>query len=603
MRSPLFSAPIPENARLHQKEECQMRRLLSSISMRSKILLGNLVLLALLLVPSLIVYIDVVKKAVESQTTYMEQMNAQANMNVDLLFSSLDRINFIHYSDGELRRILLSDASEENSVTRFENDTYLRSALFHAFRNDSFIPRGGIVNKYGNAYCSVISDAGEYQVYVEQLTGQISWAEDPYKAYFTGVYEAVIQQSAKQVVTMIQRLYYFGSYVGTVCVDVRYEALATRFDRIYDGDSISSLCVIGADGTVLVLYSSPSGALTTQLLLETEAMKECFSADAGRAGNTLSLEMLQGREYRIAGVRNSTTGWVVLQYASMETLHQMVFQGIQNMVLVFAAVLVLAVVFSVFMSRQLIKPLRQMIADIRLTEEGHLSPLHVPPHIQKTEVGALMQYYNTMIRRVNQGIDHTLLYKLNRKRIELKMLQYQINPHFLYNTLNTISALAEIGGVPQIIEITDNLSGLLRYNVQEQDVVPIADELRFARNYLQIQDIRFPGRFRMELLIPPDVGRGFMLKFLLQPMVENYFTHGLRDKRVNVQIPISGRREDGDIYLSIYDNGTGMSAQVCAGWNRRLQDGDSRDKTDNIGLINVNARIRSFYGAPYGGIR
>ena len=111
--------------------------------MRSKILLGNLVLLALLLVPSLIVYIDVVKKAEESQTTYMEQMNAQANMNVDLLFSSLDRINFIHYSDGELRRILLSDASEENSVTRFENDTYLRSALFHAFRNDSFIPRGG----------------------------------------------------------------------------------------------------------------------------------------------------------------------------------------------------------------------------------------------------------------------------------------------------------------------------------------------------------------------------------------------------------------------------------------------------------------------------
>ena len=397
---------------------------------------------------------------------------------------------------------------------------------------------------------------------------------------------------------MIQRLYYFGSYVGTICVDVRYEALATRFDRIYDGDSISSLCVIGADGAAL--YSSPGGALTAQALQETEAMKESLSADAGRAGSTLSQETLQGREYRIAGVRNSTTGWVVLQYASMETLHQMVFQGIQNMVLIFAAVLVLAVVFSVFMSRQLIKPLRQMIADVRLTEEGHLSPLHVPPHIQKTEVGALMQYYNTMIQRVNQGIDRTLLYELDRKRMELKMLQYQINPHFLYNTLNTISALAEIEGVPQIIEITDNLSGLLRYNVQEQDVVPIADELRFARNYLQIQDIRFPGRFRMELLIPPDVERGFMLKFLLQPVVENCFTHGLRDKRVDAQIRISGRREGGDIYLSIYDNGTGMSAQACAGWNRRLQDGDGRDKTDNIGLINVNARIRSFYGAPYG---
>lgn len=184
-------------------------------------------------------------------------------------------------------------------------------------------------------------------------------------------------------------------------------------------------------------------------------------------------------------------------------MNQVVFQGIQNLIVVFAVVLVLAVLFSIFMSQQIIKPLQRMIAGMRLTGEGHLDPMSIPKHMRKTEIGALMEYYNTMVRRINQGIDTTLLYELNNKRMELKMLQYQINPHFLYNTLNTISALAEIENVPQIMEITDNLSQLLRYNVMENSVVPVADEIHFARNYLQIQNVRFPGRFQTEIRIPP----------------------------------------------------------------------------------------------------
>ena len=93
----------------------------------------------------------------------------------------------------------------------------------------------------------------------------------------------------------------------------------------------------------------------------------------------------------------------------------------------------------------------------------------------------------------------------------------------------------------------------------------------------------------------------YMLKFLLQPVVENCFSHGLCDKRTGAQVYITGRREGEELFLSVYDNGVGMQPEECAEWNRRLQEGeDHTQANDSIGLVNVNARIRSFYGGAYG---
>ena len=107
------------------------------------------------------------------------------------------------------------------------------------------------------------------------------------------------------------------------------------------------------------------------------------------------------------------------------------------------------------------------------------------------------------------------------------MLRYQINPHFMYNTLNTISALAEIEGVPGIVQMAGSLSKILYYNVKGKDVVLLRDEIEYMRNYLQIQDIRFPGRFHTKIEVPADVGNCYMLKFLIQPILENSISHGL----------------------------------------------------------------------------
>lgn len=575
-----------------------MKHFLRGLSLRGKLLLGDILLLMILLVPSVFFYLQSMDKTLENNTAYMNQINSQANLNVNLLFSSLDRLNFLHYTDGEMRRILFSDNAEKSAVDSYEDEKYLRNALNHAFRNDTFVVRGGIVNEYGDVYCSVVGDMTAYRTYVEELTKGCVW-DDHYRVYYLGPHEANVQLSSRTLVTMVQRLYYYESYVGTICVDLNFDKIVSQFNDAHEPDFVSSLCVL--DGDVLLYNSALS-----DLKLEDLSQEGTFAA-LRETANAVLLDGKQrqvelcGEKYLVTAAHNAKTGWILVQYAPMTALDQLSFQAIRSMLALFAGTVLVAVVLSIFLSRQIIKPLQSMINSMEFTGEGYLEPIDISPESKKTEMGALMQNFNSMVRRINKGIDVTYRYELDNKRMELKMLQYQINPHFLYNTLNTIGALAEIRNVPEIAKITGNLAAILHYNLGEGNVVALSDEIAYARSYFQIQEIRFPGRFHTGVVIAPEVKESYMLKFLIQPVIENSFSHGLGDKRTNACVQINACRVGEDLLISVFDNGVGMSEADCAEWNRRLREDGNREGDDkSIGLINVNTRIRSFYGPQYG---
>ena len=135
-----------------------------------------------------------------------------------------------------------------------------------------------------------------------------------------------------------------------------------------------------------------------------------------------------------------------------------------------------------------------------------------------------------MINRIKQSREAEKISYSLQKKAELKMLQAQINPHFLYNTLNAIYAIAQIYRVPEISNMAKSLSELYRYNVKFGEVVEIRKELEQIKNYINIQQIRFPGKFNVTYQIDPDVLSQKMLKFLIQPIIENSFFHGLEPK-------------------------------------------------------------------------
>ena len=217
------------------------------------------------------------------------------------------------------------------------------------------------------------------------------------------------------------------------------------------------------------------------------------------------------------------------------------------------------------------------------------------------EIQQMIQSYNAMAKRINDNIIKEYIYRLNQKQAELKMLQFQINPHFLYNALNTISSIAQLQDVDYIPEIASGLSDMFRYNIDGREIVSIREELTQTENYMCIQKIRFPERFSVEISVAEELLDCKILKFILQPIVENSYKYGFTGKKKQDILRIQGCREaDKTIVLMVEDNGVGMEEEKVQAMNEALAGEAGFEAAAGIGLRNVNARIKNYYGDSCG---
>jgi two-component system sensor histidine kinase YesM len=187
-----------------------------------------------------------------------------------------------------------------------------------------------------------------------------------------------------------------------------------------------------------------------------------------------------------------------------------------------------------------------------------------------------------------------------QKEVEFKMLASQINPHFLYNTLETIRMQARVKNQPEIEELAKMLAKIMRHNIQVGDSLqPVKEEIKLVRYYLKIQDYRFHDRIRYEILVDEEkIDHLLMMPLVMQPYVENAFVHGLEGKERDglIRIEISVRTH---LWITISDNGCGMSEEKLQEVRNNLNDFENLDRT-HIGICNVNQRIKLQYGNDYG---
>ena len=281
--------------------------------------------------------------------------------------------------------------------------------------------------------------------------------------------------------------------------------------------------------------------------------------------------------------------------------------GVQNLagiVIATAVLLTAAIALGILLAGQISKPVTILVKAMDNVDRGKVKYIDENEYYWQDEMGYLLHSYNQMGRRINESIEKIYIYQLNQKQTELKMLQFQINPHFLYNTLNTISSIASLEGIDEIVQISDNLSNMFKYNIKGKDIVPLEQELSHVKNYMGIQAVRFPGKYEFVCVIPEELLHEPILKFLLQPLVENSLKHAFEKLKDINRIVLKGESSGEDILLSIYDNGTGIDPVQVESLNRELAKMDTRTLVTNvdkgIGLRNVNARIKNFYGQEYG---
>jgi two-component system sensor histidine kinase YesM len=267
----------------------------------------------------------------------------------------------------------------------------------------------------------------------------------------------------------------------------------------------------------------------------------------------------------------------------------------QQMLVLLVALTTLAYILAFYMSGSNTKRISRLIKKMRKVQEGEFEPIKVTP--VKDEIGELMEAFNYMIQRIKILIEDQYKSGQEIKSVELKALQAQINPHFLYNTLDLINWTAIKHKVPEVSSLVQSLSKFYKLSLNKgRDIVPISDEIQHVTLYTDIQNMRFENRIKLNIDIDEDILEYSILKTILQPIVENSIIHGILEKDdQSGNISIRGRLEKNTVILKIQDDGIGIDIETV---NDVLN--ANPKESHGYGVRNINNRLRLHYGQEYG---
>lgn len=260
----------------------------------------------------------------------------------------------------------------------------------------------------------------------------------------------------------------------------------------------------------------------------------------------------------------------------------------------------ISIVISIKASSSVAKPIKNLADKVDNFNpekpEEYVLKNEVKKASTKDEIYMLEESYDAMIERIYELMEKNIKDMDEKRRLELDSLQQQINPHFLYNTLDAIAWMAKIKKEPEIEKLVMSLAKFFRISLHRGDtIITVGEEIELTQHYLEIQEIRFPNRFDITYDIDPNVKNYKTLKLLLQPVVENAIKYGMQEQ--SGTIVISVKKIDENIVYSVKDNGEGFD--VPKDMLSRPY-GTMQENRSGYGLFNINERIRLEYGAGYG---
>lgn len=260
--------------------------------------------------------------------------------------------------------------------------------------------------------------------------------------------------------------------------------------------------------------------------------------------------------------------------------------------------LFVSVVLYLFFNKRIFKPIQLLSKNM---ESNNLEKnLNKEVSFNRAdEIGVLFKSYNNMKSRINDLININYKNKLEQKELELHQLQNQINPHFIYNTLESIHMMAEINDDLETSTMAEYFGSIIRYSMNRRiNTVTLEQEIKIINNYIYLQKIRFDQLFTIENMITDELLNCEIIKMIIQPLIENAIYHGLSEYSENGKIIIQGVKRDNDLLLTISDNGIGIEESTLKDLNDYIN--DKNHKFNGIALRNINRRLKLNYGENYG---
>lgn len=310
----------------------------------------------------------------------------------------------------------------------------------------------------------------------------------------------------------------------------------------------------------------------------------------------LRIVKINERSYLLCTLNSGENGLIMVA----EVPVQMIIENNKYIAFITSIMIIISIIFSciltVIIASRITNPIKKVVRAMEKVEKGDLNTkVEITEY---DEIGYMAKRFNEMIQNL-RDLFKTNLEKQDRLRIaEIKSLQSQINPHFLYNTLDSIKWLAKLNGVDEISVIVSKLGNLLKNSINNtDDLVTVEDSLYLIDSYLSIQKIRFGDKFEAIIDIDSSIMKCLVPKLVIQPVVENAIIHGIENKIGKGNLKITGKRENDTVIFEITDDGIGISKEKLEELRCSVA---LEDTTENIALSNINNRIKLYYGEDYG---
>lgn len=377
---------------------------------------------------------------------------------------------------------------------------------------------------------------------------------------------------------------------GVLLVDINFSGIEQICKGVSFSNGLGYLYLI--DGSGEIIYHP------RQQLLYAELQEENNLAAAGYSDGTHT-EVFQSQRRQVTVKTVGYTGWKLVGVVPVETFRDNYSQTLFAVSLVFFSIFLLVFV-NLRLSEWITAPMRQLDLAVKEQEKGAES---VDFHVNGPyEVEHLSRSVQSMVSTMRRLMEDIRQHEEEKRRSELDVLQSQINPHFLYNTLDSVVWMTENGRTQEAIVMLTALARFFRISLSNgRSIIPVADELEHARNYLTIQKMRYKNRFSADIFAEPGVGDLYTSKLIVQPILENAIYHGMEYADGEGEIHIRAFRAGEDVVIEVEDNGPGMPEEVVEQLLKPSQEGAvPRAKGSGIGLRNVHTRIRLTFGPAYG---
>ncbi len=536
----------------------------------------------------------------ERNSVYSQEMIATIRNNIA---SNADTINRI-MPNVAYNEVVQEYLRNEDPLARYEQYLRLDKLIVNLKSMKNGILEIVLIGNNGNHYNCINCEA---DIPIEEIPQRTS-------AYFLGIYPIPSgvsmslrpQLPDESVVFVGVPIYDMEASesvkLGYVVMILDIQAIIPRFE--YMSQRIT--------GTFLVLdrndriYSSNADED-----IDIAALDALIRHDDRKTSETIRLS---GRKAAIHSEQLPEIGGTIVSIFPMDEL----FRGLEDVQLLigslFALLIVVLIVCYAVISRNILHPLRTFMSYIygirskgldhrkdRAAVEGYAEF-----SVMASQFNALLDEIDGLAAQLVSSRTHIFELTMLKQQAELQYLKSQINPHFLYNTLETMKGISTARQVPEIRDMSDALSRIFRYSIKGGEQVALQDEIEIVEAYIHIQRIRFSGRFEVEFQFAESTRRCMIVKMILQPLVENAVFHGIEPSMSRCLLKVGSRAASAeDLWLWVQDDGVGMDAEKLEDI-RGLLACDTQDEAPrlapdrHIGIMNVHRRIRIAYGEPYG---